>query len=190
MSVISGVPSEAEVHENLQALHLRGQVRVQCFRDAREASARQERRSLGYLSGLRDNKSFLLESAAGILKARFNHGSLLTKERTGELQLHTNKGLNLTNRCTSSPSQHWHQGRQKYFINSSLPVTSVSRGIISHRHNLFQTRRTPWERMHFLWELTDSVFTGFSHTESILWMWSGAKGPSAVVFAVRPSVGP
>ncbi len=64
MSVISGILSEAEVHENLQALHLRGQVRVQCFRDAREASARQERRSLGYLSGLRDNKSFLLESAA------------------------------------------------------------------------------------------------------------------------------
>lgn len=190
MSVISGLPSEAEVHKNLQALRLHGQVRVQCFRDAREASARQERRSLGCLNGLRDNKSFLLESAAGILKARFTHGSLLTKERTGALQPHTNKRLNLTNRCRSSPSQHWHQRRQNTSINSSLPVTSVSRGIISHHHIHFRHAGRHERECISLWELTDSVFTGFSHTESILWMRSGAKRPSAVVSAVRHSVGP
>lgn len=93
--------------------------------------------------------------------SKWDSPTVLCSQKKG--QTLTNKRLNLTNRCRSSPSQRWHQRRQNTSINSSLPVTSASRGIISHCHIHYRHAGRCERECISLWELTDSVFTGFIH---------------------------
>lgn len=185
-SLVSGLPSEAEVRKKLQALCLHGQVREKLqgrLRTACPAGAR--------VSGVLKQDCEITNSFFWSLQpesSKRDSPTVLCSQKKG--QTLTNKRLNLTNRCRSSPSQHWHQRRQNTSINSSLPVTSTSHGIISHCHIHYRHAGRCERECISLWELTDSVFTGFIYTEGILWMRSGAKRPSAVVSAVRPSIGP
>lgn len=188
MPVISGLSSEAEVHKTCKPC-------VSTDRSGCSASGTPAKRLPGRSAGLWGAKTgceitnpffWSLQPES----SKRDSPTVPCSQKKGQARCSHTLIKDWIYRCRSSPSQHWHQRRQNTSINSSLPVTSVSRGIISHRHIHFRHAGRHERECISLWELTDSVFTGFSHTESILWMRSGAKRPSAVVSAVRPSVGP
>lgn len=177
-SLISGLSSEAEIHKNP-------------FMAGSGRSSRGRLWTGARVSGVLKQDCEITNPFFWSLQpesSKWDPPTLLRSQKKG--QTLTNKRVNLTNRCRSSPSQHWHQRRQNTSINSSLPVTSVSPGIISHCHIHYRHAGRCERECISLWELTDSVFTGFIYTEGILWMRSEAKRPSEVVSAVRPAAGP